>query len=119
MSAIKNYLFCLAERTAEVIEMDNKATEDLVSWYFGDDPTEYFLEAYFDGKDGMQKVWNDLLSFKGDMPWDDEQPNIDSVIVEIEKWLPELAKERIEEDEIELSPKADGIAKAWRQAVIG
>lgn len=53
------------------------------------------------------------------MPCDDEQPNIDSVIVEIEEWLPELTKERIEEDEIELSPKADGIAKAWRQAVIG
>ncbi len=95
MGRIKDYMMDLAYRTSDAVKHD--IADDLLTWHFGEDIVEYFLDAYSDGR--MDEVHGALMSAKGDMPSDEEQPHVDAIILEIERWLPALKTERMENED--------------------
>lgn len=105
MSGIKNYLMDLSFRAADAIVADgySEPSMDLVSWHFGDCPADYCMDCLFGGREGTYELWGELISYKGDLPYDAYTPNLDSIIYELEAWFPEFAAERTYDYEMELS----------------
>lgn len=116
MSGIKNYIEDLSFRTADALQADGytDSNTNLVSWHFGEEPAEYIMACMFSGKVGCHEIWGELISYRGDLPYDSYTPNLDSIIYELEAWFPEFTQERIEDYEMELSALGYDLFKTTR-----
>lgn len=106
MSRIKQYYEDITWNIIDCMDTELYGARDAYfpDWENGgrDAAIDRMYELVFGGREKMENVYWMLLDMKTDIPWNIVTRKTDDVISELEGWMPDVKKERIEECEVYL-----------------